>query len=87
MFSAHFLESMSDLFFAQSQINGCIEKTSAGTLLECAKICKLEYRCRSFYFNNKMSKCYMALYVDSLLSSEDKAQSESDWVRYARPNW
>ncbi|THD28469.1 hypothetical protein D915_000702 [Fasciola hepatica] len=87
MFSAEFPESLNDLFFTERQIIGCLEKTSAGTLIECAKICKLEYRCRSFNFNAKMSKCYMALYVDSLLSLGDKAQSESDWVRYARPNW
>ncbi|TPP66494.1 hypothetical protein FGIG_08566 [Fasciola gigantica] len=44
------------------------------------KTCKLEYRCRSFYFNAKMSKCYMTLYVDSLLSSEEQGlQPRSDW--------
>ncbi|TPP63913.1 hypothetical protein FGIG_01310 [Fasciola gigantica] len=86
-FNAEFPESMNDLFFRERQIVGCLEKRSAVTLIECAKICKLEYRCRSFYFNAKMSKCYMALYVDSLLSLGDKAQSESHWVRYARPNW
>ncbi|TPP65094.1 hypothetical protein FGIG_04816 [Fasciola gigantica] len=47
-----------------------------GVLAPPAAVCKLEYRCRSFYFNSKLSKCYVTLYVDSLLARRKKSSIE-----------
>ncbi|TPP59311.1 hypothetical protein FGIG_10671 [Fasciola gigantica] len=49
--------------------------------------CKLEYRCRSVLFQHKDEQVLHGTIRRFIAVVEDKAQSESDWVRYARPNW
>ncbi|THD22943.1 hypothetical protein D915_006494 [Fasciola hepatica] len=86
-FSATFPKRLNSFYFPDNQNEGCVNEVEVKTLIECAKLCKLEIRCRSIYYNNVIKKCIMILFVDSLISSNYRPQSKSIWVRYARPNW
>ncbi|THD19944.1 hypothetical protein D915_009324 [Fasciola hepatica] len=86
LFDSRFPETLSNFFFPDFWATGCFDQQQTSTILSCVKICKQNFDCRSFYYNNEAQKCMIALYVDSRLPLDMKCLP-GKWHRYGHPNW